>query len=63
MTANSGSVPASRGVRRPLHVSATIELVSLAALLVNIATRDAREIAALFGPVHGVAWLFGLGAR
>ncbi|MEV7377277.1 hypothetical protein [Streptomyces lydicus] len=58
MTANS--VPAPRLARRPLRASGTIELVSLAVLLVNIATGHAREIAALFGPVHGVAWLFGV---
>lgn len=54
------SVPAQRLARRPLRASATIELVSLAVLLVNLTTGDAREIAALFGPVHGVAWLFGV---
>ncbi|WNM33576.1 hypothetical protein RKE30_25875 [Streptomyces sp. Li-HN-5-11] len=58
MTADS--VPAQRLARRPLRASATIELVSLAVLLVNIAAGNAQEIAALFGPVHGVAWLFGI---
>jgi len=54
------SVPAPRLARRPLRASATIELVSLAVLLVNMATGNAQQIAALFGPVHGIAWLFGI---
>jgi hypothetical protein len=29
-------------------------------MLVNIATGNAQLIAALFGPVHGIAWLFGI---
>lgn len=58
MTANSA--PAARAARRPLRTSATIELVSLVVLLANIAIGNASEIAALFGPVHGVAWLFGV---
>jgi hypothetical protein len=33
---------------------------SLAVLLVNMATVNARGIAALTGPVHGIAWLFGV---
>ncbi|WP_406430773.1 hypothetical protein OHB00_02605 [Streptomyces sp. NBC_00631] len=58
MTADSA--PAPRLARRPLRASAIIELVSLAVLLVNMATGNAQQIAALFGPLHGVAWLFGI---
>ncbi|MFK8906883.1 hypothetical protein [Streptomyces sp. YS-3] len=58
MTANS--IPAPRHTRRPLRASATIELASLTVLLVNIATGNSQQIAALFGPVHGTAWLFGI---
>lgn len=58
MTADPAPVP--RLARRPLRASATVELVSLTVLLVNIATGNAHQIAALFGPVHGVAWLFGI---
>ncbi len=58
MTATTAPPP--RLARRPLRISATLELVSLAVLLVNLAALNARQIAALFGPVHGVAWLFGV---
>ncbi|MFJ6900622.1 DUF3817 domain-containing protein [Streptomyces hokutonensis] len=44
----------------PLRISATIELVTLAVLLTNMATLDAHTIAALTGPVHGFAWLYGV---
>jgi hypothetical protein len=44
----------------PLRVSATVELVSLAILFGNMATADVHGIAALVGPVHGIAWLFGI---
>jgi hypothetical protein len=41
-------------------VSATVELVSLVVLLLNMATGNDQAIAALVGPVHGIAWLFGV---
>jgi hypothetical protein len=46
--------------RRPLRISAFVELVSLAVLLINMTTVDIQGIAALTGPVHGCAWLFGI---
>jgi hypothetical protein len=49
-----------RHPRRPLRVSATVELFSLAVLLVNMMTGNHQAIAALVGPVHGIAWLFGV---
>jgi hypothetical protein len=50
----------ARYARGPLLASAVIEMVSLAVLLVNMATADAGGVAALVGPVHGIAWLFGI---
>lgn len=47
-------------MRTPLRASATIELVSLTILLCNMATVNAQSVAALAGPVHGIAWLFGV---
>jgi hypothetical protein len=44
----------------PLRISAVVELVSLAVLLTNMATLDTQNIAALVGPIHGIAWLFGV---
>ncbi|MEV0976574.1 hypothetical protein [Streptomyces sp. NPDC049915] len=58
MTADSAAAP--RLARKPLRATATIELVSLTVLLLNIAIGNAQQIAALFGPVHGIAWLFGV---
>jgi hypothetical protein len=49
-----------RHTSRPLRVSATVELVSLTVLIVNMATANANAIAALIGPAHGIAWLFGV---
>jgi hypothetical protein len=46
--------------RGQLRASAAIEMASLAVLLVNMATLNAGGIAALIGPVHGIAWLFGV---
>lgn len=54
------STTRSPSTRGPLRASATIEAVSLAVLLINIATANAAGIAALAGPVHGIAWLFGI---
>ncbi|WP_030673979.1 hypothetical protein [Streptomyces cellulosae] len=49
-------------VRRPLRAAATVELVSLIALLTNVFTVHVPTIASLTGPVHGCAYLFGIGA-
>ncbi|OIK23084.1 hypothetical protein [Streptomyces malaysiense] len=46
--------------RKPLRISATIELITLAALLTNMATANAHAVAAMTGPVHGFAWLYGV---
>ncbi|MCK7621831.1 DUF3817 domain-containing protein [Streptomyces sp. RS10V-4] len=46
--------------RKPLRISAMIELITLATLLTNMATLDARTVAALTGPIHGFAWLYGV---
>jgi hypothetical protein len=48
---------APRPARRALRVSAAVELVSLSVLLVDIAAGNNQQVAALFGPVHGVAWM------
>ena len=47
-----------RPARTTLRVAAAVELVSLSVLLVNIATGNAHSVAALVGPIHGIAWLF-----
>lgn len=53
----------SRRVSRlPLRVAAAAELASLTVLLVNLATLDVRSLAALFGPLHGCAWLYVIAA-
>jgi hypothetical protein len=48
--------------RRPLRAAATVELVSLIALLTNLFTVHVPAIASLTGPVHGCAYLFSIGA-
>ena len=47
---------------RPLRLAALIELVSLALLLVNLATVHVPAVASLLGPVHGCAYLVVVGA-
>lgn len=44
-----------------LRAAAIVELVSLAVLLTNLATVHAAPVAALFGPVHGCAYLLVIG--
>lgn len=43
---------------RPLETAAWAEFVSLAALLLNLATVHLPAITSLGGPVHGCAYLF-----
>jgi hypothetical protein len=40
------------------RVAATVELVSLLVLLVNLATVHLPAVSSLCGPVHGCAYLF-----
>lgn len=40
-----------------LIVAGTIEVATLAAMLVNLATVDSRSFASAIGPVHGFVWL------
>ena len=47
---------------RLLRAAAPVELISLALLLVNLATVHWQAVASLFGPVHGCAYLFVIGA-
>lgn len=47
---------------RLLRAAAPVELISLALLLVNLATAHWQAVASLFGPVHGCAYLFVIGA-
>ncbi|MFI9237464.1 DUF3817 domain-containing protein [Streptomyces sp. NPDC053079] len=42
---------------RTLRIAALIEAASLTALLVNLLTWHVREITALGGPTHGMAYL------
>ncbi|WUD74165.1 DUF3817 domain-containing protein [Streptomyces sp. NBC_00510] len=57
-SAPSGS-PAGpyRPALRPLRAAAAVELLSLAVLLVNLATAHWRPVSSLMGPVHGCAYL------
>ena len=43
---------------RSLRIAAVVELVSLAVLLVNLATVHWPPLSSLIGPVHGCAYLF-----
>ncbi|WP_245673787.1 DUF3817 domain-containing protein [Actinoplanes rectilineatus] len=45
-------------VPRALPLAATVELVSLLVLLVNLVTVHWRPVTSLTGPVHGCAYLF-----
>jgi hypothetical protein len=47
---------------RLLRNAALVELVSLALLLINLATLHRPAVAALLGPIHGCAYLFVIGA-
>jgi hypothetical protein len=47
---------------RLLRIAALVELVSLALLLINLATVDWPAAASLLGPIHGCAYLFVIGA-
>jgi len=47
---------------RLLRISALVELVSLALLVINLATVHWPAAASLLGPVHGCAYLFVIGA-
>jgi len=40
-----------------LRIATAAELISLAILLINLATVHWRPVASLFGPVHGCAYL------
>ncbi|WP_407562956.1 hypothetical protein [Streptomyces sp. 184] len=42
---------------RALRIAAAVELVTLAALLVNLLTVHTDAVASLGGPVHGTAYL------
>lgn len=43
---------------RALRIAAGAELVTLAVLLVNLATAHWPQVSSLFGPAHGCAYLF-----
>ncbi|MFD8980382.1 hypothetical protein [Streptomyces sp. NPDC059564] len=43
---------------RPLRIAAHVELVSLIAMLANLATAHLGPISSLMGPTHGCAYLF-----
>jgi hypothetical protein len=47
---------------RALRVAAIVEVVTLAVLLLNLATVHLAGLAALLGPVHGSAYLVVVGA-
>ncbi|TDD89917.1 DUF3817 domain-containing protein [Actinomadura darangshiensis] len=42
---------------RALRIAAAAEAVSLAVLLVNLATAHVEAISSLVGPLHGIAYL------
>ncbi|MDX3850213.1 DUF3817 domain-containing protein [Streptomyces sp. AK02-01A] len=46
--------------RTPLKIAAVVELVSLAVLLINLATLHHPAIASLTGPIHGCAYLVAI---
>ena len=43
---------------RPLRIASSLEPISLAILLINLAFGNARQVAALVGPIHGCLYLF-----
>ena len=61
-TTSAADGPSRSPRRRPLRVSAAVELASLTVLLVNLATADVHQVAAVVGPLHGCAWLYGIAA-
>jgi hypothetical protein len=42
---------------RTLRIAAAVEAISLAALLINLATVHTKAVTALGGPVHGLCYL------
>ncbi|MDQ7808544.1 hypothetical protein Q5425_32825 [Amycolatopsis sp. A133] len=42
--------------RRALHILGTVELTTLALLLLNLITVHHRTISGILGPVHGLAY-------
>jgi hypothetical protein len=48
--------------RTLLRIGAIVELVTLAALLTNLAGAHVPAVASLLGPIHGCAYLFVVGA-
>lgn len=57
MTATAGRGTASAGVLRTLGYLSVLELVSIGALLLNLATAHLRPVAAILGPTHGALYL------
>lgn len=49
-------------MERALRIAAGAEAVTLAVLLVNLATVHTRAVSALFGPLHGTAYLVVIAA-
>ncbi|CAA9270293.1 MAG: hypothetical protein AVDCRST_MAG83-3230 [uncultured Arthrobacter sp.] len=47
----------SRGVLRALALLSVLELLSVTALLINLATLHLRPVTALLGPTHGALFL------
>lgn len=48
--------------RTPLKISAVVELITLAVLLINLATAHNASVASLAGPIHGCAYLVAIGS-
>ncbi|MFB6989712.1 DUF3817 domain-containing protein [Streptomyces sp. NPDC056178] len=48
--------------RTPLKIAALVELISLAILLINLATVQNASIASLTGPIHGCGYLVAIGS-
>ncbi|MGE0219196.1 hypothetical protein [Mycolicibacterium sp.] len=57
MAAPAGRGTASPGVLRTLGYLSILELVSIGALLLNLATVHLRPVAAILGPTHGALYL------
>ncbi|MEV7404519.1 hypothetical protein AB0N93_29540 [Streptomyces sp. NPDC091267] len=47
---------------RPLRIAAQVELISLLAMLTNLATVHLNAVSSLLGPTHGCAYLFVVAA-
>lgn len=54
------AVPADKAIPVKLRAAAAVELLSLAVLLINLATVHVEPVASLCGPVHGLAYLLVL---